>query len=105
MRFIMATIDIFINQLKGSIPCNAHPRTKGISLTKYDEEDGRDMGLFAIVAVQKDRFKIKAKEWLADDLCRKIGKPEPWGHGKEKDGSILPGLIFFVRKGSRGQDY
>jgi len=47
----------------------------------------------------------ETKEWLANDQCRKLGKLGRWNYGKEKGGTKLPSLVFYVGKDGMGQDY
>jgi len=101
----MEKLDQFVNRIIEAIPCYPQPRTDKIGLKKYDTHNKKQMGLFAVVTEQKANFHINAKYWLASDECKKIGELGPWGHGKESNGSILPGLIFRVKKDSSGQDY
>lgn len=100
----METLKEFVERLKKEIPCYYHQRVKGnFSLTKYDTSS-REMGLFAVVTELKYKFRIMGKEWLANDECKKWGKLGWWDHGTNRDGTKRHGLIFYVNKGSKGQD-
>jgi hypothetical protein len=101
----MENLDQFVNRILQAIPCYLQPRTSKIGLKKYDTNNKNQMGLFAVVTEQKTRFHINAKCWLASDECKTIGKLGRWGHGKQPNGCVLPSLIFYVEKGSTGQDY
>lgn len=57
------------------------------------------MRLFAVANEEKDKFRIHAKGWLADNECGKLGDPKRhWSHGPDSNGEYLPGLSFYVYK-------
>jgi hypothetical protein len=102
----MEDLSRFIGRITQAIPCYPQPRgPQKMGLKKNNTDDRQTMKLLAVVTELSTEFRINVKEWLASDECKRIGKLGCWGYGREPDGTIKLGLIFYVKKGSTGQDY
>ena len=103
------TLSDFIHRLAEDVPCYSHQRKspKEYSLKKHNTMKQKGMGHFATVydKPRKGQFKLITKEWLADDECKQNGKLGRWGYGTEPNGTIQLGVVFFVNRGSLGEDY
>ena len=110
--FIMDTLEKFVERLIGSVGCYYHKcKTKTYSIKKNDTNKKGRMGVFAWVKELKrdDKFEISTYKTMGDEA-----KVSHWSDkivtgmhyvSKNKDKGEGTGIVFYVKRGSKGYDY